>query len=286
MVKGAKDRVFDWFVIVILGLIGICVILPLISVVSMSITPLTEVIRNGGFVFLPKGFTLDAYKALFQEERIPRAFLVTLFVTVVGTTINMVLSVLMAYPLSKKHLPGRKIFTLFIVFTMLFNGGMIPTYIAVKQVGLINSVWSMILPSAMATFNVLLIKSFFENMPDEIFESAEIDGAGEFRVLLIIVLPLSLPVLVTVGLFYMVGNWNQFWSAILYINDTTKQPLQMVVRAMIMQTQSTLENVDVKLPSETLKMAAVIFASAPIIAVYPFLQKYFIKGLMLGAVKG
>lgn len=175
---------------------------------------------------------------------------------------------------------------MFIVFTMLFNGGMIPTYIAVKQVGLINSVWSMILPSAMATFNVLLIKSFFENMPDEIFESAEIDGAGEFRVLLIIVLPLSLPVLVTVGLFYMVGNWNQFWSAILYINDTTKQPLQMVVRAMIMQTQSTLENVDVKLPTETLKMAAVIFASAPIIAVYPFLQKYFIKGLMLGAVKG
>lgn len=286
MVKGAEDRVFDWSIVIILSLIGLSVILPLVSVVSMSVTPLTEVIRNGGFVFLPKGFTLEAYKALFQEDRIPRAFSVTLFITVIGTLINMLLSVLMAYPLSKKYLPGRKAFTLYIVFTMLFNGGMIPTYIVVKQVGLINNIWSMILPGAIWTFNVLLIKSFFENMPDEIFESAKIDGAGEFRILSIIVIPLSLPVMVTVGLFYMVGNWNQFWSAILYINDANKQPLQVVVRAMILQTQSNIENVDVKLPTETLKMAAVIFASAPIIAVYPFLQKYFIKGLMLGAVKG
>lgn len=286
MVRGVEDRVIDTVVIIILGIIGLLILVPLMSVVSISLTPLHEVLKNGGFIIIPKSITLDAYKTLLSEDLMPRAFGVTLFITVVGTLINMILSVLMAYPLSRKQLPGRKFFTLYIVFTMLFSGGLIPTYVVVKSLGLIDSVWAMIIPSAIWTFNVLVIKSFFENLPEELFESARIDGANEFSVLFIIVIPLSIPVMMTIGLFYMVGHWNEFWAAVLYIGDRKLHPLQVVVRAMLLQSQNALENVEVTLPSETLKMAAVIFASAPIIIVYPFIQKYFVKGLMLGAIKG
>lgn len=169
---------------------------------------------------------------------------------------------------------------------MLFSGGLIPTYLVVQSMGLLNSVWALIVPGAIATFNVLVMKSFFENLPEELFESARIDGAKEFRILWRIVLPLSIPSVMTVGLFYMVGHWNSFFSAVLYITDTDLYPLQVVIRNMLLLSQSSELQAEVTVPTAAMQMAAVILGSLPIIAVYPFIQKHFTKGMLLGAIKG
>lgn len=285
MVKGLDDKIFDWFVYLVLGLISLAMIFPLMYVISMSVTPITDILKNGGYAIIPKTIDFTAYKTLLSDGLMPKAFKVTFLITVLGTLINLILSILMAYPLSKKDLRYRKIFMFYIIFTMLFSGGLIPTYLVVKSVGLIDTIWAMIIPSAIWTYNVIILKGFFEGIPEEMFEAARIDGASHFTILRVIVLPLSVPVMVTVGLFYGVGHWNEFWSATLYVGNKNLQPLQVVVRSLLMQAD-VLENVEIKTPPETLKMAAVIYACLPIIIVYPFLQKFFIKGMMLGAVKG
>jgi putative aldouronate transport system permease protein len=286
MVRGWEDRIINTIVIFILGLTSLAAILPLMYVVSVSITPFSEVLKHGGFILIPKSITFKAYHELFTTTNIPRAFWITIFITIVGTLVNLVLTSLMAYPLSRRNLPGRQIFLLMIVFTMLFSGGLIPTYLIVKALGLVDSVWSMILPNAIWSFNVLIMKSFFENIPEELFESARMDGAKEFRILWQIVLPLSIPSMLTVGLFYMVGHWNEFFQAIMYVTDRNLFPLQVVIREILMMTQQPLENVENMLPTETMQMAAVVIASLPIILVYPFIQKHFTKGMLLGSVKG
>lgn len=286
MVKGIEDRLINVLVYVILGLAGLAAIFPLMYVVSVSITPFSEVLKNGGFILIPRSATFTAYQKLLTESGIPRAFWVTIFITVVGTVVNLILTVLMAYPLSRKLLPGRQFFLLLVVFTMLFSGGIIPTYLIVKSLGLLDSVWSMILPNAVWSFNVLIMKSFFENLPEELFESARMDGAKEFRILLQIVAPLSVPSLLTVGLFYTVGHWNEFFQAVMYVTDRTLFPLQVIIRELLMLTQQPLENAENMLPTETMQMASVVMASLPIIIVYPFIQKHFTKGMLLGSVKG
>ncbi|KRF09607.1 ABC transporter permease [Paenibacillus sp. Soil766] len=286
MVKHWNDKLFDGAVLVILGLAGLAAIIPVMYVVSVSITPISEVLKNGGFVLIPGKIDLTAYKQLFTTTGIPRSMWVTALLTVIGTTVNLVLTLLMAYPLSRKKLPGRSFFLFMVVFTMLFNGGLIPTYIVVKNIGLLNSIWSMILPSAIWTFNILIMKSFFENLPEELFESARMDGAKEMRILTQIVVPLSVPSLMTIGLFYTVGHWNEFFQAIMYMTDRDWFPLQVIVREILIQTQQPLENAENLMPTETLQMASVITASLPIIVLYPFLQKHFTKGMLLGAIKG
>ncbi|WP_282936538.1 carbohydrate ABC transporter permease [Paenibacillus sp. RC67] len=286
MVRRWEERIIDSVVYAILGLAGLAAIFPLMYVVSVSITPFSEVLKNGGFLLIPRSVTFSAYYQLFTQSNIPRAFGVTVFITVIGTLINLVLTALMAYPLSRKQLPGRSIFLMLVVFTMLFNGGIIPTYLIVKSLGLIDSVWSMILPNAIWSFNVLIMKSFFENLPDELFESARMDGAKEFRILMQIVLPLSVPSMLTVGLFYMVGHWNEFFQAVMYVTDRTLFPLQVVIREILMLTQQPLENAENMLPTETMQMASVVTASLPIIFIYPFIQKHFTKGMLLGSIKG
>ncbi|MGG1517877.1 carbohydrate ABC transporter permease [Paenibacillus oryzisoli] len=286
MVRGWEDRIFNLVVVVVLGLAALAAILPLMYVVSMSITPFTEVLKNGGFVLIPKSITLSAYHKLFTETNIPRAYVITIIITVVGTVVNLVLTSLMAYPLSRKNLPGRTFFLLMVVFTMLFSGGLVPTYLIVKSLGLLNSVWSMILPNAVWSFNVLIMKSFFEGLPEELFESARMDGAKEFRILWQIVLPLSIPSMLTIGLFYMVGHWNEFFQAIMYVTDRGLFPLQVVIREILIQTQMPLENAENMMPTETMQMASVVMASLPIIVVYPFIQKHFTKGMLMGSVKG
>ncbi|CAN7595412.1 carbohydrate ABC transporter permease [Paenibacillus sp. LjRoot56] len=286
MVKHWNDKLFDGAVLVILGLAGLAAIIPVMYVVSVSITPISEVLKNGGFVLIPGKIDLTAYKQLFTTTGIPRSMWVTALLTVIGTIVNLVLTLLMAYPLSRKKLPGRSFFLFMVVFTMLFNGGLIPTYIVVKNIGLLNSIWSMILPSAIWTFNILIMKSFFENLPEELFESARMDGAKEMRILTQIVVPLSVPSLMTIGLFYTVGHWNEFFQAIMYMTDRDWFPLQVIVREILIQTQQPLENAENLMPTETLQMASVITASLPIIVLYPFLQKHFTKGMLLGAIKG
>lgn len=287
MVKGHSERWFDVVVYTVLLLAGVAAIFPMMFVISMSLTPYGEVLANGGYVFIPDSITFDAYQYLLEKTKLPRGLAVTLFVTIVGTSLSLVLTALMAYPLSRKKLKGRSYILLVILFTMLFNGGLIPTYLIVKQVGLLNSVWAMIIPNAVSAFNLLIMKSFFEGLPEEIFESAKIDGAKEWRILTTIVAPLSVPSLVTIGLFYMVQYWNTYFQAVLYVRDTDLYPLQVVVRNILMMTQMTDNvNPEVTLPTVTLQMAAVVAASLPMIAIYPFIQKYFIKGMLVGAIKG
>lgn len=286
MVKGAGDRIFNAFVVVILSLCGLAAVFPLLYVVSVSITPIGEVLRNGGFILIPREITFAAYDKLLSDSGIPDAFRVTVFITVVGTALNIALTALMAYPLSRKQLPGRSFFLLMIVFTLLFSGGIIPTYLIVKSLGLLDSTWAMILPNVVWSFNVLIVKSFFEQLPEELFESARIDGAKEFRILLRIVIPLSVPVMLTVGLFYAVGHWNEFFQAIMYVTDRQLFPLQVIVREILIQSQQPLESAENITPTQTLQMASVVMASLPIIIVYPFLQKHFTKGMLLGSIKG
>ncbi|SFJ33746.1 putative aldouronate transport system permease protein [Paenibacillus sp. UNC496MF] len=286
MVKSANDRIANAIVFVILLACGLVAVFPLLYVLSVSLTPFSEVLKNGGFILVPRSITFDAYHKLLTESNIPRAFGVTVLITVVGTMLNMAITALMAYPLSRKQLPGRNFFLMMVVFTLLFSGGIIPTYLVVKSLGLLDSIWAMILPNLVWSFNVLIMKSFYESLPEELFESARIDGAKEFRILLQIVVPLSVPVTLTIGLFYTVGHWNEFFQAIMFVTDRSLFPLQVVVREILIQTQQPLENAENMTPSETLQMASVILASLPIIIVYPFLQKHFTKGMLLGSVKG
>ncbi|WFB55643.1 carbohydrate ABC transporter permease [Paenibacillus sp. BR1-192] len=286
MVRGLDDKISNAIIYVILGICGLVAILPILYVVSVSITPFGEVLRNGGFILFPKEITFSAYRTLLTESNIPKAFQITVLITVIGTAVNLVLTALMAYPLSRRNLPGRNFFLLMIVFTLLFSGGLIPTYLVVKSMGLLDSIWSMILPNAIWSFNVLIMKSFFEGLPEELFESARMDGAKEFRILLQIVTPLSVPVLLTVGLFYLVGHWNEFFQAIFYVTDRTLYPLQVVVREILMQSQQPLENAENMMPTQTMQMASVMIASLPVIVIYPFLQKHFTKGMLLGSIKG
>jgi putative aldouronate transport system permease protein len=286
LVNWTSDRLFNALMYVTLLLVSIAAIFPMLYVVSVSITPYTELLRNGGFIVIPRSVTFAAYRELFHQPYILSAFNITVFITVVGTAINLILTTLMAFPLSRKDLPGRNIVLMMVVLTLLFSGGIIPTYLIVKDTGLLDSVWSMIIPNAIWSFNVLIMKSFFENLPEEIMESARMDGSSEYGLLIKIVVPLSVPVMFTLGLFYLVGHWNEFYHAIMYVTKPDIQPLQVVIRNMLMQAHSQVESVDETIPTMTLQMAAVVYASLPIIVFYPFIQKHFSKGIIIGAIKG
>lgn len=276
---------FDIVVYFVLALVAVVCLFPLMYVFSVSLTPITEVYKNGGFVIIPRSITLDAYRNIMTKSGIPRALMVTIGISTFGTLVSIVLTALVAYPLSIKTIPGRKLLVPYFVFTMLFSGGIIPTYLVVKALGLTGSYLSLIIPAAVSTYNMLVMKSFFESLPVELSEAAKIDGAGEFSVLCRIVVPLSKPVMMTVGLFYLVTYWNTYFSALMYITDDKMQPLQIVLRRLLTASTS-LQNVDQVMPSATLQMAAVIVSSLPVLVIYPFLQKYFTKGMVLGAVKG
>lgn len=286
MVSGPADRLFNGITYAVLSLVGLAAVIPILYVFSVSLTPYGEVLKNGGYVLFPKEITFEAYRKLFEGSTIMRSLLVTIWLTVMGTAVNLILTSFTAYGLSRKNLPGRSIFLYMVVFTLLFSGGIIPTYLIVKATGLLDSIWALILPNAISSFNVLLMKSFFENLPEELFESARIDGAREFRILRQIVVPLSKPTFITIGLFYAVGHWNQFFSAIMYVTDRSLYPLQVVVREILMMTQQPLESADHIVPTVTMQMSAVVIASLPVFIVYPFLQKHFTKGMLLGSIKG
>lgn len=282
-----SEKIFDAFILVIMVLLIIVFLIPILYVMSTSVTPYSEIIKNGGFVIFPKEITFTAYKQLLSSSAIPKAFAVSVFVTLVGTPINMILSILVAYPLSKKDLPFRSGLVFLVMFTMLFNGGLIPTYLVVKSTHLINTVWALIIPGAISTYNVILLKSYFEGMPSELFEAAIIDGAGKLKTLVSIAIPLAKPVIMTVMLLYLVANWNVFFPAIYYIHDNDLKPLQVVLRDLLSSAKEVLsDNVDSSIPSLTLQMAAIVITATPVIVVYPFIQKHFTKGIMLGAVKG
>lgn len=283
--KTRGDSVFNGVLYVILTLAAVTCLFPLLYVVSVSLTPYSEVLRNGGFVVIPREITLDGYKMFFDNGRMTSAYGVTIFITVVGTALNIVLTLLLAYPLSKRELPGSRVVMMYVLFSMLFSGGTIPKYLIVKDVGLIDSIWSLILPLAITPYNVILMRTFFRALPEDLFEASLIDGAGETQTLLRIAMPLAIPSIMTNVMFYAVMHWNTFMSALLYITKPELQPLQVVLHSIISGTEQ-IDAAEYTAPTETLKMAAVVLTALPIIVVYPFIQKYFTTGMLLGAVKG
>ena len=286
MVRSKNDKAFDVLVYGILLFVLLITLIPVMFVISMSFTPYAELIKRGGFVLIPTKVTLGAYREMLGDGLLLGGMWITVQVTVIGTTLNLIATTLTAYPLSRRQMPGSKLVTKLIIFTMLFSAGTIPTYLIVKATGVMNTIWAMIIPSLITVYNLIVMKAFFEGLPEELFEAARIDGASEFGVLIKIVMPMSLPIMMTIGMYYAVSHWNAYMVAVLYISDAELRPMQVILRRMLKQANMDTNSVEDVVPAETLRMAAVCFATAPIVIIYPFIQKYFVKGTLAGAVKG
>jgi putative aldouronate transport system permease protein len=256
-----------------------------ITVISFSDT--ISVLQGQVFLF-PKGFNIDAYAEVLKDDKIPRAYLNTVFYTLLGTFINLLFTAVAAYPLAQREFFGRRFWMLAIVLTMFLNAGIIPTYMIVRELGLIDTVWALVLPNAIWTFELIILKSFYENMSSQIREAAKIDGASEYRILFSILIPLSKPALASIGLFYFMGHWNSFFLPLIYLNDKDMFPLQIILRDMlIFNSESDAALVDrAALAPQAMKNATIVLSMVPVLLVYPFAQKYFAKGVMLGSVKG
>ncbi|WP_327635322.1 carbohydrate ABC transporter permease [Kribbella sp. NBC_00482] len=263
------------------------VILPFLAVVSTSLADQQQVTAAGGYVLWPDNPSLEAYRALFSGGVVTRAVFVSVAITLVGTTLSLACTTLLAYGLSRPGSYGSKPILLLVLFSLLFAPGIIPMYLTVKQLGLLNSYWSLILPMLINAFNVIVMRAFFLDLPQELLDSAKIDGAGEIAILTRIVLPLSKAIMAVIGLFYAVGYWNSFFSALLYITENEKYPLSLVLRTFVVNN-ATIGTGDsgTALPQQSLQMAMLVVSILPILFVYPFLQKHFAKGIMIGAVKG
>jgi putative aldouronate transport system permease protein len=279
------DRLVTWLLYALLALLGLLTVYPFWETVVISVSPFEDYLSSTVHL-VPRRIDLGTYGHIFGLAELWRSYGVTVFVTVVGTLISMFGTVLTAYTLTKDFV-GKTVVTFLIVFTMFFTGGLIPNYIVVRDLGLTNTVWSLILPTAISTYYVIVLRSFFATLPRELEDAARIDGCSELGTLLRIVLPLSKAALATIGLFYAVGYWNAFFNAVMYISDRSLWPLQLFLRAMLFENEAALQggSTDPYLLGAPIKMAAVVVGLIPIACVYPFLQRYFVKGVALGAVK-
>lgn len=285
-----SDRLIDRINIVLLGIIGLVMLLPFLYIFSVSFSSMKEYISSD-LLLWPKEWVLDAYQYIFGSSSFIRSLGVTVFVTVTGTAFNLLFTSAMAYGLTRR-LVGQSFILFLVLFTILFSAGMIPSYLIVKETGLLDSLWALIIPAAIAPFNLIVMRQFFLNIPEELNEAAFIDGANELQTFARLILPLSKPALATFCLFYAVGHWNNYFAGILYLNDPTKWPIQVVLRQIVVLNDpvNSLGAVEMLMenppPPETIQMAAILVATVPILIVYPFLQKHFAKGVMIGSIKG
>jgi putative aldouronate transport system permease protein len=285
------ERVFYTVNIIVLTFAGLICLLPLLHILAVSLSSNTA-IATGKVGLWPVELTWRAYISMIEGTNIISAFQNSLIITAAGTAFNMLLTILAAYPLSRKHFYLRRFFTLSIVFTMMFKAGLIPDYMLVKSLHLVDSYWALWLPGLVSVYNMLLLRSFFTAIPGELEEAARIDGCSEWKLIFRIILPLSLPIIATLTLFYGVAHWNSFFNVMIYINDSNKYNLSVLVQNMIQSSSlltemSNLNPEDYQmLTPESIKSASVIVMTLPMLVIYPFLQKYFVKGVMLGAVKG
>ena len=281
-----SGRIFDILNTIIMLLIGLIMLYPFWYILVGSVSSV-EHIYSGRFLLWPDEFRTDAYTFMLKNKNVAASFLNSLFVTSIGTIITMTLSYMGAYVLSKRYLPARKILTIFLVFTMLFSGGLIPLYLLVNKIGLINRIWALILPTCLSTYYIIIMRNFLMTIPETLEEAAEIDGAGQLKIMMRIYLPLSAPILATVILFYAVGYWNSFFYATIFLNDSQYWTLQVLLRELVlMSNAAALDSASGTVLTENAKMALIIITSVPIIIVYPFLQRYFVKGMLVGSVKG
>lgn len=280
------DTVFLYFMILV-------VILPLMHVVSVSLSS-PGAVSAGRVLIFPVDLNFNAYGTLVRTQSIITGMLNTIYYTFMGTVLNIFVTIICAYPLSRKNLPGKKFLLWIFTFTMMFGGGLIPSYLNIRRLGLLNTRWAMIIPGAMSVWNMIITRTFFINtIPDELIEAAEIDGASDFQCFIRIVMPNSVTIVAIMALFYAVGHWNQYYTAMLYLNKPELYNLQLVLRNIIASAQALLEQTDNLAAAEktaenieVLKYAVIVFASLPIMLFYPFVQKYFVKGVMVGSLKG
>jgi len=278
--------------VVVLAICCAIVVIPFVGIVSTSLATRDQVIRSGGFVMIPSRVSFAAYQAILSGGVVTRATVVSLSITAVGTFLSLAATSLLSYGLSRSRSALHKPLLMLVLFALLFTPGIIPSYLVVKTLGLYNSYWSLILPVAINAFNVIVLRAFFMELPREIIDSARIDGAGDFAILWRIVLPMSKAVLAVIGLFYAVGYWNSFFTPLLYLQDTAKWPLQLVLRTYVVnQTQLGVDQLGgtsgAQLPpQQALEMAILVLSIIPILLVYPFVQRHFTRGVLIGAVKG
>ncbi len=297
--RSIGDVIWDAVIYIVLTLLALLMVIPFLYVIVASFAR-ESLIQSTSLdlfwkIFQPQGshengFTIAAYKEVFDMSgmgtQVLRSLAISVCVTAIGTLINLFFTATMAYGLSRSSLIGKKAILNVVLFTMVFSGGMIPTFLVVQGLGMYDTYAALILPGAISAYNMLIVRNFFMELPAGLEEAASIDGCTDIGIFAKIALPLSLPCLATFGLFYAVGHWNNYFGALLYLDDSSKYPFQLVLRNIVNQTQADLDNLDELPPSDTLKMAVIVIGTVPILIVYPFLQKHFAAGVMVGAIKG
>lgn len=292
------DKIFLIFVYVFLAISLLIVLYPLIYIVSASISN-PHLVNSDEMWLLPKGITFEGYRTLLGNSSIWRGYLNTIYYTVLGTSINLLVTLPCAYALSREDFYGRRAFTNFMLVTMFLSGGLIPSYLLIRSLGMLNTVWALVIPGAVSVYNVVVTRTFFQStIPREMEEAAIVDGCSDFRLFMQIVLPLSTPIIAVMALFYGVGHWNSFFNALIYLSDRSMYPLQMILREILIlqdMSSNTVSNVTSEMANmlyskqqlaQVIKYGVMIVSSLPVIIVYPFLQKYFVKGMMVGSIKG
>ncbi len=293
--RSTGDLILDIFIYGFLSIVLVVELFPLIFVASASISS-PNAVWMGKVWLLPKEITLKGYEMAFGYKTLWIGYRNTIIYTVLGTCINLFMTITAAYPLSRKDFYAKNFITAVYTFTMFFSGGLIPTYILVKQLGMINKIWALLIPGAVSTYNIIITRTFFQtNIPDELKDASIIDGCSNIKMLMKVVLPLSMPIIAVMALFYGVGHWNAFFSAYIYLSDRMKYPLQVFLREILIKSQieseaiggvSPLEAYEHHQRAETLKYAVIIVSSVPVLMVYPFIQRYFVKGMLIGSIKG
>ena len=284
-----KDRIlsilFDLLILLIMLLVIVVCLYPLVYVLSMSISDPLAAARREVWL-LPKGFSVSSYQIIFENQQVWRSYYNTIYYTVFGTIINVVMTIILAYPLSRRNFFLRNPISIMVTFTMFFGGGLVPSFILINQLGLYNTRWAILIPSAISAYNMIIAKTFFQSIPESLIESAKLDGASDLRILFSIVFPLSMPIISVLVLYYAVGHWNSYFPALLYLNDADLQPLQLYLRRILIENTGELSgdmaiSVDKSLAAMQLKYSIIIVSTLPILCIYPFLQKYFVKGVMI-----
>ncbi len=291
-----SDRLYDIVIFILTSLVLLIIIYPLWFVIIASLSNSSEVI-SGNVILLPKGFSLEAYGKVLQDRNIMTGYRNTIIYTVAGTLLNLVGTIAIAYPLSRRDFVGRRTISIILVFTMFFNGGLIPTYLVYQQINLINSPWVMIIPGMVNVYNMIVMRSFFESLPYEMHEAAFIDGCGNMKIIFRIILPLSMPIIAVMTIFYGVMHWNEYFNALVFISEQELKPLQLILRDILITNTSRVSDMmsggsidtgemDRIRTAESIKYAVAIVSTIPVLCLYPFFQKYFSKGVMIGAIKG
>ncbi len=291
--RSVSSRMIDCVTHIVMVLVLLITLLPVIHVAAISLSS-SSAINRGLVSFWPVEFSMQSYYKVMEAGTVPRAFLNSALYMAAGTALSMVLTIMMAYPLSKKNLPLRNLYLLISTIPMFFSGGMIPKFLLVNNIGIYNTFWAMILPGAVSTWNLIIMRSFFQSIPESLEESARLDGANDFHILWWVIIPLSLPAIATVGMFYAVSQWNGWFDAMVYLKESVRYPLQLVLREIVIQGQIAKElaaqgivDDDFKAVTvESIKYATLFISILPMLIIYPFVQKYFVKGVMVGSVKG